>query len=94
MSVPSSASRPGNGPARPSVSWMSARCSPTSPQEGAGHRLLHRRLLLNLQEGWWRPFSPGGACPGGSFASPTEITVGTKVATTQLNAPRPHLDLG
>lgn len=27
MSVPSSASRPGNGPARPSVSWMSARCS-------------------------------------------------------------------
>jgi hypothetical protein len=42
-------------------------------------------LLLNLQEGWWRPFSPGGACPGGSFASPTEITVGTKVATTQLS---------
>jgi hypothetical protein len=70
MSVPSSASRPGNGPARPSVSWMSARCSPTSPQEGAGHRLLHRRLLLNLQEGWWRPFSPGGACPGGRSPAP------------------------
>lgn len=36
----------------------------------------------------------GRRLPGGSFASPTEITVGTKVATTQLNAPRPHLDLG
>jgi hypothetical protein len=36
----------------------------------------------------------GRRLPGGSFASPTEITVGTKVATTQLNTPRPHLDLG
>jgi hypothetical protein len=53
----------------------------------------HRRLLLNLKKAGGGRFH-GRRLPGRSFASPTEITVGTKVATTQLNTRCPHLGPG
>jgi len=44
-----------------------------------------RACWLNLQEGWWRLFRRA-ALAGQSFATPTEITLATTVATLQLNA--------
>jgi DDE superfamily endonuclease len=71
----------------------------------AGHpRIQHafipkRACWRNLQEGWWRMVRRE-AFAGGSFATPDEITLATKVATCQPNArarpwvwaahPRPH----
>jgi transposase len=56
----------------------------------ADHRRIRQVFIpkaacwLNLQEGWWRLFRRT-ALAGQSFATPDEITLATKVATTQLN---------
>ena len=58
------------------------------------HAFIPKRACwLNMQEGWWRIFRRQ-ALAGQDFADPDEIAHATPVATAQLNARGPALDLG